>query len=572
MHRIQALLRPTSLLPWLLLAVAWTWPTAIHPITATPGSAHTDLWETLWTMWFTATQLARGHSPLRVDGLLDTPHGGSLWPSDPMSDVGMAPITLLAGPAVTWSLLVVGHMALRGWLGARIGALSAKKAGYARTEAAATVCGGVLALSAMALADVHNAASETLGDTWCLLVVWLGLRWRPGAGRRWSLVAGLGLAGAAIGHWYGGVSAGLLWLALGFSAPLGLADARELPAARREMRRAFALAAVIGVLLALPVAWGARTVSTASDNVVGIKNPAELSRLRRNIGPADPEAFVRPAPYRAPDFTKISRYGEDYWHCPYLGWVGLGLATVALLPRRRGSPSPRAPLWPLAVVVGSCALAIGPVLTSGGSVVILQGRRAVPLPYFLLEKLPPFDSLSLLWKLGWGAEVGVALLAALGAARLVAGLTARRAAVGSGVLLVLIAGEARFIAPTRGLPDHVDATIPAPILALRGEPDAKVMTWPLIGGLPTLYEQIGHGKMIAGTLNFPASKNAWNVTRSVLRGREAAVAVAKEAGIRYVVLHLDAPMGGDESGLQLANWDGFPVLAEDGRVRVLKLY
>ena len=135
-----------------------------------------------------------------------------------------------------------------------------------------------------------------------------------------------------------------------------------------------------------------------------------------------------------------------------------------------------------------------------------------------------------------------------------------------------VALEAAFVAPTRGLPRSVDASIPEPIQALQGEPDGTVMTWPLIGGLPTLYEQVAHHKMVAGTLNFPASKNAWKVTRAVQSGRESTLAIARQAGIRYVVLHLDATMIGDESGLQLSDWDHFPVLAEDSRVRVLRLW
>lgn len=590
-----------GVLPWLGLSIAWTWPTAIHPIAATPGSAHTDLWENLWTMWFVATRLVGGQSPLRVDGLLDTPHGGSLWPSDPVSALTMMPVTLTAGPAVAWSLLVIAHMTLRGWLGFRIGEAFTRTAparhgagpfGVAPSGVAPSgagwVCGAILALSSMALADVHNGASETLGDTWCLAVVWLGLRWetiasggpnggpRSGALRRWTLAAGVLLAMSAIAHWYGGVAAFLLWLALGLrrrSDSAGMGDTAL-------MRRSFFSAGALGILLALPVAYAARTITTASDNVVGIKNPAELGRLRRNIGPADPWAFVLPAPFRSPDFTKISRYGEDYWHSPYLGWVGMALALVSALPRRApaagSDPGPPAAhikaRWPLAVIGMSVVLACGPVLTSGGAVVILSGRRAVPLPYFLIEKLPPFDSLSLLWKLGWAAEIGVALCAAAGVVRIVSLLPRRAGQAITAAVTLAVLIEAALFAPTRGLPGHVDTTLPAPVLALREEAPGKVMTWPLIGGLPTLYNQVGHGKMIAGTLNFPASKNAWNVTRSVLRGQAATIAVARECDIRYVVLHLDAPMGGDESGLQLANWDGFPVVAQDEKVRVLKLY
>ena len=555
----RSLLR--SPLPWLLLAVAWTWPAALHPVTAAPGSAHTDLWESLWTLWFVATKLAAGQLPIHVDGLLESTRVGSLWPADILGAVTMAPITLTAGPAVAWTVLVIGHMTLRGWLGAQIGALYAQETACAAGAAGAdgaragagagAVTGAILALAPIALAGVHNGASEVLGDTWGIAVVWMGLRYAPGW--RWTVLAGLVLGIAAWAHWYGGLVAFCIWGVMTLR--------RGLPV---SARRAFVVAGIVGALIAAPGAYAAKTISTAKDNVVGIKDPRELTTLRRTIGPADPWALVRPAPFRSPDFSTISRYGEDYYHCPYLGWMGLALTAYGVVRGRRGWA-----LWLLPIGIG---LAIGPVLTAGGAPVILSGRRAVPLPYFLLEKLPPFNTLSLLWKLAWAAEIGVALSAARGLAAL---LKARRTLLGAVVTGVVVGGvalEAAFVAPTRGLPRSVDASIPEPIQALQGEPEGTVMTWPLIGGLPTLYEQVAHHKMVAGTLNFPASKNAWKVTRAVQSGRESTLAIARQAGIRYVVLHLDAAMIGDESGLQLSDWDHFPVLAEDSRVRVLRLW
>ncbi len=532
-----------SPLPWLALAVAWTWPSALHPITSAPGSPRTDLWESLWTLWFVATRLASLQSPIRVDGLLDTP--GSLWPADPVGAILVAPITLSVGPAVAWTTLVIVHMTMRGWLGARIGEACTGSA------AAGWVSGAVLAVASMAISAGHNAATEALGDTWVLAVIWLGLRGPTaveGSARPWILLSGVLLAVSAWAHWYGGLGAFCVWAVLALRR--GLAT---------SLRRAFAIAAVLGLVLAAPVAYAAREVSTAGDNVVGIKDPANLARLRRNIGPADPLAFVAPAPFRSPDFTKLSRFGEDYWHSPYLGWVGIMLALGAIRGPRR---------WAFALVPIGVLLAIGPVLTSGGNAVILSGRRAVPLPYFLVESLPPFHSLSLLWKLGWTAQVGVAILAAEG----IALLGPRVARWAAGIAVIAVLAEARLFAPTRGLPEHVDASIPEPILALAAAPEGAVMSWPLIGGLPGLYEQVGHGKTLAATLNFPASKAAWKVTRAVKGGPEAAVALARAFNIRYVVLHLDAPLTGDDSGLLLTDWAVFPILAEDARVRVLQLW
>lgn len=577
-----------SPLPWLLLAVAWTWPTALHPITAAPGSAHTDLWESLWTLWFVATRLASGELPIHTGTLLD--QNGSLWPSDPLGALLVMPITLTAGPAAAWSTLVIVSMTLRGWIGARIGALYAGSAAgpgvsdfsplqnrtsKSQNLSAGWLTGAMLALAPMALSAIHNGASEALGDVWVLGVVWMGLRGPSGepggpsgewskVGAAWVIGAGLLLAVSAWAHWYGGVGAFCAWGVL--AARRGLSS---------KVRRAFVLAGILGVLGALPVAWEARSISTARDNVVGIKAPPELARLRRNIGPADPAAFVRPAPFRSPDFTKISRYGEDYWHSPYLGWVGIGLSLVSLLSLRPPSGAQRkVSRWAWALIPIGVVLAIGPVLTAGGSVVVLSGRRAVPLPYFLFEQLPPFNSLSLLWKLGWVAQIGVALCAAQGVTAISSWVKSRvgsgRWVAYAGALLVLV--EAALVAPTRGLPDHVDASARAPLVALAQEPTGTVMVWPLIGGLPTLYEQVTHGKTVAASLNFPSSRGAAQVVNAVRSGRESTIAVARRVGIRYVVLHLDAPTSADESKLSASDWEHFPILAEDGKLRVLKLW
>lgn len=539
-------------LPWLALAVAWTWPTALHPVAATPGSAHTDLWEGLWSLWFVATRLANGALPLHTEGLLDP--GGSLWPADMVSGVLLAPVTLTAGPAVAWSLLVVGHLALRGWLGFALGAR------YAGSSAAGVATGVVLALAPVGLSAVHNGATEALGDTWTLAVALVGLQVAPGDGERgrvvpgWRWVTGAGvlLAASALAHWYGGVGAFALWGVLGLRS--GLA---------RAARARFALALVLGALLTAPVAWEARAVSTAHDNVVGLKTPAQLARLRRTIGPADPAAFVLPAPYRSPDFRKIGRFGEDYWHSPYLGWTALALAALGL--RARGAR------WAWALVPLGIGLALGPVLTHGGSAVILPGQRAVPLPYFLVDRLPPFDSLALVWRFGWLAQVGVALSAAQGVGVLVA-RSPRAARWWTGGIALAVGLEAALVAPTRGLPGHVDASARGPVVALANEPPGTVMTWPAIGALPTLYEQVTHGHALAASLNFPASRASMQVAAAVKQGREATIAVARRTNVRYVVLHLDARADADPQGPELADWERFPVLAEDEAVRVLKLW
>jgi hypothetical protein len=322
--------------------------------------------------------------------------------------------------------------------------------------------------------------------------------------RRW-VRAGLALGLTTLGSWYYGVCGFVL---------LGV-----LALARRDAR--LLLAAAPALLLAAPVAALALQISTGADNVVGIKSTRELMSVRRSIGPADPLAFFLPGDYRSPDFRQIARYGEDYLHSPYLGWVAIG-AAIAGLRRRGGSGA----WW--ALLLAGFVLAIGPVLCQHGGAVILQGRRAIPLPYLLIERLPGLASLSLLWRFGQLGALALAVLAARGAGRAWPGVIA----------LALL--ELRFASPMRGLPDHVDAR-PDPVLdALAAAPEGSVLLWPVAGGRPYLYEQVTHGHPIVGSLNFPntaTGKKVW--------ARLPDVGAAKAAGIRYLLVHVDPAAGPD---------------------------
>ena len=124
-----------------------------------------------------------------------------------------------------------------------------------------------------------------------------------------------------IAHWYAGVAVFLL-------GALFLLRSRA-----RAVALGLAGALLVGAVLAAPVAWVARSLATAEDNVVGIKTDKEIATVRRTIGPADPVGFFMPGDYRSPDFRELSRYGEEYIHCHYLGWIGI-LAAFGALARR----------------------------------------------------------------------------------------------------------------------------------------------------------------------------------------------------------------------------------------------
>lgn len=533
---------------YMALAVVLTWPAALHPVRDVPGANRTDLWDSLWSLWYFWLRLSDGQLPYRVDGLLDHPTGGVLWVADPVNALLALPLIPLLGVAATWTVLVLGHLTFAGVAAHRLGEAVSPDRPWA-----GWVCGALYAGAPMLMAHVHNGASEAVGTGW---MAWAALRLvrleRAPTGRNAGL-AGLALALTTIAHWYAGVGiflfAGLLVLRAG----------------RGPRRGALVASLALACALVLPVASLARTAATTVENVVGIKTDREIATVRRTIGPADPVGFLRPGDYRSPDFRELSRYGEQYIHCHYLGWVGL-LAMVASLRRREGTG-----VWWAGALLAA-ALACGPVLAQKGAPVILLGNLAVPLPFFLVEPLPGFSSLSLLWRLAQLTVLAVAVLAG-------------RAAGGRPVVAALVAfaaiAETVWVSPMAGQRETTDATLPAAIVALATEPDGALMNFPVAGGRAYLYEQTAHRKPLTGGLNFPnnnASRKVWkealaNVDAAPEALAAAVGATARQGGVRYLVVHIDAMARPDMHDTAVrALKRAFTPIAEGDGVRVYRLW
>ncbi|MDP2315888.1 MAG: hypothetical protein Q8P41_23530 [Pseudomonadota bacterium] len=533
---------------YLGLAVALTWPAALHPIRDLPGADRTDLWDSLWSIWYVWVRVAAGAVPYRVDGLLDHPGGGVLWVADPLNALLALPLVPLMGVAAAWTVLVIGHLTFAGVAAHRLGAELSPDRPWA-----GWVTGTLYASAPMLLAHVHNGASEAVGMGWMAWAALRLLRMEAAPTARNAVWAGLAVALTTIAHWYAGVGiflfAGLLFLR-GWSRPRLVA---------------FAGALALAVTLVVPVAVLARTAATAEGNVVGIKTDKEIATVRRTIGPADPVGFVHPGDYRSPDFRELSRYGEQYMHCHYLGWVGI-LAAVASLRRRHGTG-----VWWAGALLAA-VLACGPVLAQKGGPVILPGNLAIPLPYFLLEGLPGFSSLSLLWRLAQLTVLAVAVLAgrAVGGHRVLA----------IGVALAAVV-ETVWISPMAGLRETTDATVSAPIVALTREPAGALMNFPVAGGRAYLYEQTVHQKPLTGGLNFPNNNASRRVWKEALKHASdapevlaaAVKAKAKEQGVRYLVVHIDPMARPDMHDTAVrALKTAFTPIAEGNGVRVYRFW
>lgn len=536
------------------LAVAWTWPAVLDPVRAVPGAERTDLWDSLWSFWYVRERLSAGLLPDRADGLLNHPDGGALAVADPLNSLLMLPLQAILPLPAAWSLLVMAHIVLAG-VAAFL--LCRRISGSVWAGVAGSL---IYAGAPILLSHVHNGASEAVGGGWLALAAWGFVR-MPGAGSwRAALLAGGLLALCAVGQWYAGLCAGLLLGSLILS--WGIAGDRR--AARLGL-----LAGLIGVALALPLAVWSTQTATAKDNLVGIKDTRELRAVRRTIGSADPEGFFHPGPFYSPDFHAISRYGEQYIHCTYLGWVAIGIGLWGLLTpdRRRGS----GPWW-LSVGLG-VALSVGPVLVEDGQPVILPGRRAVPLPWLLIEGLPGLSSLSLLWRLAQLSALGLAAAAALA-------LRGARPAAALVVGLLSLA-ETALISPMAGALRHTDGTPSPLLLQLRDAPPGAVMTFPLVGGRPYLFEQTTHRKPVAGSLNFPNSRASMKVWKAILDAsglpaeeRRARIeAAARQSGVRYLVVHVDPMARPDMHDMAVrAVKELYAPLGDEGTVRVYALY
>lgn len=224
--------------PWLLLAVAWTWPWA------TAGDVvfgrQFDLYGVLWVIEHARTFLPDLHSP--ISGL---PDGEDLRRLD------------------TWVLLAVGALT-HGWLdpvrvtqalvigGPVVSAIAAERCaarGLGVAPPFSAIAGVVWAFSGLGGTALLEGHVYVLADPWLPLLAWAGLRATgPGGTRRDGLFAGLawGLAHATTA--YLGLVGGLLVLAL---AVRGFV---------RRLDRPGLLAPGLGFLLGagpFALAWGA---------------------------------------------------------------------------------------------------------------------------------------------------------------------------------------------------------------------------------------------------------------------------------------------------------------------------
>lgn len=431
------LLHVGVLLGYLLLTLAFTWPLALHLRIALPGEG-TDSWQYLWNFWWFDQALFHGR-PLYFTTAQYYPWGTSLLfhTLSPLHSLVALPVRLLGGyvAAYNWVVLLAGVLSGYGTFLLALEVLRAGNTGNqpaaersrftfhslrvpgsipAAPYLAAFIAGAVFTLapyrSVHLLGHLSLISTETL--PFFALFAWRAVRrpgWRPALGIALTWLA------AMLIDWYYPLYMVLL---AGFFLlwTLGEALGRRRPwkdwlHGALTLGAGFAAAALALSPLLVPMLRQSRQAAY-------LQEPLSFSTA---MG-ADLAAFLLPSPLQPLWGRAFARWtdpladGNTAEGIVYLGLAALVLAGIGLWRERR-----RGALW--AASAGLFALlALGPYLK------VLNLRTGVPLPYLLLTHLPIARFTRVPSRYVVLAQLGLAVLAGLGAGAILGGRKANGAA------------------------------------------------------------------------------------------------------------------------------------------------
>ncbi len=525
---------PTGSVPalWLLLALVWTWPAALAGGELAVGR-HFDLPGTLWSI-----SAAGRLVPDLLDPLTAWPLGGDYRRFDSYT---LLPLAWLYGgdPARLHGWLQIVGVASSGWAAQHFARGIGARAPW-------DLLGGVLfALSGLAA----NGLLE--GHVYLLLNPWLplfGLAWwratGPAGTPRQAAAAGVFFVLTLLTSAYLGVAAAVLALAF-----FGAGWWRE---GNRIWRVAWPAAVIVGIV-AVPYAL---PFLGASGSASGRDDPLAIQLASAHL-----VALSAPTPEidRAAHSLSLALSGV---------MVALLAASGALLQRRQ-----RWGVLALGAVL-CLVLAMGPTLAPG------PHGRWLPLPGGLLSGLPGGDFLRFPARLGWGA-----LLCGAGLAALAGTALEQRLGPKSRVLVLLALVEAVVLVGMPARQGHLStvtssayAVVDGPILDLFPEgldSGGELESWTT--GLACL-AQLQHRRPISDDCvatpvdNGPRYQLGRWLTARLLSGEgEQAGQALATLGFAGVAVHADLFSRGDLRRMWpgLAGWDPRPVEGRDGGERLI---
>ncbi len=361
-----------------LLAVAITWPLATQLDRVIPLGTEevaTVPLVSLWSLWWNVDRLSVGYQDY-WDSPIFHPHPGTFAFSETHALNGLVVATLqpIAGSLVAaYNLLLLATLTLNGWVGYRL--LRVVEAG----EFPALVGGGLLLTLPLVHQELGVLATVPIWGVLASLLASVRFVRRPG------LLAGLYL-GLALGATF------LLSGYLGLATAIVLALTLPFLVWRRwrdaDLWRGAACVALGSSILVLPIALPQRAVVSEYD--------FERSAATIEKHSAEPAEYLESAWHSwapAPKGEAKRPSERAFWP----GTVGLGLALVALVGRRRWT------LYLAAVGVLGFLMSLGP-----------NGAFAGLSLHGLLEGLPGYGQMRSLFRFAVYPQICVSLLAAIG--------------------------------------------------------------------------------------------------------------------------------------------------------------
>jgi len=294
-----------KIVAYFTLACWTTWPAITQIGRSVPGAQRSDIWNSLWSLWFFQHNLQQEGFTAHTQ-LISHPHGGVLMVADPLNAILAAPLIPVIGLPASYTLLVLFQLTLAGLAAHTFAEELLEDARGRWPEGAGWIAGFAFATAAVLRSGVHNGTSESFAGGWTALAVWLSWRAakRGGIGR--ILLAVLAVTVGALASFY---SAVVIFLFLGALVLL--------PPGQRWLERlgSRVLVLVLSLMVVAPLALSIRSLSDHPKNLVAIKTDREMMGIRRSTGPADLVGYFAPGNYRSPDFQTLSRYGEAFFHC-----------------------------------------------------------------------------------------------------------------------------------------------------------------------------------------------------------------------------------------------------------------
>ncbi len=386
-------------------AILATWPVVIDPFGGLVGHPGNDVWNHVWGYWWVKTQVEHGYLPLITD-LLHFPGESRLFFIDTFGALWTLPIQFLLGPVAAYNASIFVGFWLAGfatWLLCR----HVCNERFGKGELPAFIGAAGMTFSPHLMAQAYNGISETItaGTLALATLATIRLVERPGWGT--GVLAALAGALCMLSNNYYGLfavlGAGVLLLAAAMTR-WERVNWRGLPLPT-------VLAAVLAGVLVAPALWLLAT-SLEGPNAIVNRDPEFVWKQLITHNVTDVVSVFRPGKVYSPDLKAL--HGEDLLIVTYVGWGMLLLAGWGLWSLRRWRD--RLP-WILWLTLFSLMM-LGPYLNVGGEYVTIDDRK-IPLPFLVFfDSFPIFARISHPFRFVVPVQIGLAVLATLGARRL----------------------------------------------------------------------------------------------------------------------------------------------------------